>query len=96
MWPLRLRVLQAAMGPDAADPYSRTLQLKTQSLPAAFRFGLPDRLDFFSDTLAAAAFEESVARLQSLGGTPVVIDYAPLAEAAAMLYESALVAESNT
>jgi hypothetical protein len=29
----------------------------------------------------------------ALGGTPVTIDFAPLAQAAALLYESALVAE---
>jgi allophanate hydrolase len=31
--------------------------------------------------------------MQALGGTPVAIDYAPLADAAALLYDSALVAE---
>ena len=88
-----VRVLRAAMGPDAHDPYSRTLALHATPWPAAFRFGVPDSLEFFGDALAQAAFGEAVERLQALGGTPVTIDYAPLAAAADLLYNSALVAE---
>ena len=90
---LAVRVLQVAMGHDMKDPYSRPLKLANRPLPAAFRFGVPDRLTFFGDSLAQAAFDESVQRLRDLGGTPVTIDYTPLAQAAALLYESALVAE---
>lgn len=86
-------VLRAAAGPDARDPYSRELVLRDQAFPAAFRFGVPDALAFFGDAAAEAAFAEAKARLVALGGTAVTIDYAPLAEAAALLYESALVAE---
>lgn len=87
------RVLQSAMGYDAEDPYSRQLALETQPLPAQFRFGVPSTLRFFGDRQSADAFERSVGQLRALGGTPVEIDYAPLAEAAGLLYESALVAE---
>jgi allophanate hydrolase len=90
---LAARVLQQAMGPDPLDPYSRSLQLANRPYPAAFRFGVPDRLGFFGDELSRAAFRQAVQQLQALGGTPVTIGYAPLAEAAALLYESALVAE---
>lgn len=90
---LAARVLQALIGHDAADPYSRRLALASRPFPAAFRFGIPSALDFCGDALAQAAFEDAVARLRTLGGTPVVIDYTPLAQAAALLYESALVAE---
>ncbi|MDO9404038.1 MAG: allophanate hydrolase [Polaromonas sp.] len=90
---LAAQVLQAAMGPDAADPYSRHLRLASRPFATAFRFGVPDQLEFFGDTQAEKAFEESVRRLQALGGEPVTIDYAPLAGAAALLYDSALVAE---
>lgn len=86
-------VLQVAMGYDPRDPYSRELPMATAALPAAFRFGVPAQLAFFGDTLAQAAFDEAVARLVKLGGTPVPVDYTPLAEAASLLYESALVAE---
>ena len=87
------RVLQAAMGFDAEDPYSRSLALATQPLPAAFRFGVPSSLEFFGDEAASAAFGHAVEQMRALGGTPVTIDYAPLADAAALLYDSALVAE---
>ena len=90
---LAVDVLLAAAGPDARDPYSRDLALRTDPFPSAFRFGVPDTLAFFGDSVAEEAFGEAQARLVALGGTPVTIPYAPLAEAAALLYESALVAE---
>ena len=86
-------VLLACAGYDARDPYSRDLPLRREPLPAHFRFGVPDRLSFFGDTAAERAFNDATARLLAMGGSPVSIPYAPLAEAAALLYESALVAE---
>ncbi|MDQ0083708.1 allophanate hydrolase [Variovorax boronicumulans] len=86
-------VLLAAVGHDARDPYSRDLTLSRKPLPAHFRFGVPDKLSFFGDTAAERAFNDATARLLAMGGSPVTISYAPLAEAAALLYESALVAE---
>jgi allophanate hydrolase len=86
-------VLLAAAGPDARDPYSRDLPLRRQPLPARFTFGVPDTLSFFGDAAAEQAFNDATARLLAMGGSPVTIPYAPLAEAAALLYESALVAE---
>src|SRR4029079_9000515 len=62
-------------------------------LPARFRFGVPTPLRFFGDGESAAAFDRAVEQMKELGGTPVDIDYAPLAEAASLLYDSALVAE---
>ncbi|HEX7867841.1 MAG TPA: allophanate hydrolase [Variovorax sp.] len=86
-------VLLATAGHDARDPYSRDLTLRREPLPAHFRFGVPDRLSFFGDAAAERAFNDATARLLAMGGSPVTIAYAPLAEAAALLYESALVAE---
>ena len=91
-----VQVLQAAMGYDALDPFSRQLPLNSDAYPAAFRFGVPSALEFYGDTAASAAFDLAIARLKSMGGTLVAIDYKPLAEAAALLYESALVAERYT
>lgn len=87
------RVLAVAQGYDAHDPYARRLPLATTPLPAAFRFGVPAPLEFHGDALAEQAFAQAIEGLRALGGTPVQIDYAPLAGAAALLYESALVAE---
>ena len=88
-----VRVLESVMGADDRDPFSRVLPMRREPLPAAFRFGVPDTLEFYGDRLAAEAFAAAVTQLQMLGGTPVAIAYAPLAEAAALLYDSALVAE---
>jgi allophanate hydrolase len=93
---LAAQVLEAAIGFDAADPYSRRLNLSGNSYPAAFRFGVPTAPEFFGDLLAEAAFREAVTRLRELGGTPVTIDYTPLAQTAELLYESAIVAERYT
>ena len=88
-----VQVLRAAIGPDSADPFSRSLTLASRPFSPAFRFGVPDALTFYGDDLAAKAFDDAIARLEAMGGVKVVIDYAPLAQAAALLYESALVAE---
>jgi len=90
---LAAQVLAVAMGHDAQDPYSRPLQLASRPFPAAFRFGVPAPLTFCGDDFARSEFERAVGRLTAMGGTPVTIDFSPLAEAAALLYESALVAE---
>ncbi len=88
-----LKVLKAAAAFDPLDPYGRELPLLQTPYPARFRFGVPSVLAFFGDSAAEAAFADAIARLEAMGGTAVTIDYAPLAEAAALLYDSALVAE---
>jgi len=90
---LAARVLDAAIGYDPLDPYSRQLSLASRAFPGAFRFGVPSTLEFFGDALAESAFGDAVARLRQLGGAPVTVDFKPLAQIAALLYESALVAE---
>ena len=91
-----VEVLQCAMGHDAQDPWSRKLTLATQPFQAAFCFGVPGSLGFHGDEAARAAFAQAVARLEAMGGTAVTIDFAPLSKVAALLYESALVAERYT
>ncbi|MBK9439775.1 MAG: allophanate hydrolase [Comamonadaceae bacterium] len=87
------QVLQVAMGPDPQDPYSRSLALASRPWAGAFRFGVPNSLEFFGDVAAQDAFAQAIVRLTDMGGIRVDIDYTPLARAAALLYESALVAE---
>jgi allophanate hydrolase len=87
------RVLLSAMGPDAQDPYSRNLPLNAIPLPKQFRFGVPDHLEWFGDQQAKAEFDKAIAHCIRLGGTPITINYQPLADAAALLYGSALLAE---
>ncbi|MBU1442600.1 MAG: allophanate hydrolase [Gammaproteobacteria bacterium] len=90
---LAVQVLVAALGPDPADPYSRALELDPTPLPAGFRFGLPAEPRFFGDRLAQVEFERAIVQMEALGGVAVKIDYTPLAQAASLLYDSALVAE---
>jgi allophanate hydrolase len=90
---LAAQVLQLAMGHDPEDPYSRTLQMQTSAFAPGFRFGVPSELSFFGDDGAKEAFQQAVARLEAMGAQSVAVDFAPLAQAAAMLYDSALVAE---
>lgn len=91
------RVLTVASGYDAADAYSR--KAPSAAAPAstarAFRFGVPraDQLEFFGDSEYARLFNEAVARLESLGGQRVAIDFAPFRAAAKLLYEGAFIAE---
>ncbi|WP_093385677.1 allophanate hydrolase [Variovorax sp. OV329] len=88
-----VQVLRAAMGFDAQDPFSRSLALEREPFGPRFRFGVPSELQFFGDEQAAQAFVQAIEKLQALGGAPVQIDYEPLAQAAELLYDSALVAE---
>ena len=87
-------VLAAAQGFDASDPYSRRSAAE-KSLGSSFRFGVPqdDQLEFFGNPETPQLFRDAVLRLQSLGGQPVVIDFAPFLETARLLYEGPLVAE---
>jgi allophanate hydrolase len=83
---------------DPADPFSRPADAYPRSgdIPVVgFRFGVPrpSQLEFFGDAEAARLYAEAVARLRSLGGTPVEIDFAPFAETAALLYSGPWVAE---
>ena len=88
-----VQVLESAMGHDPLDAYSRQLTLASEAYPANFKFGVPDQLEFFGDTLAEAAFQAAVLRLQAMGGTAVKLDFGPFKQAAQLLYGSALVAE---
>jgi allophanate hydrolase len=86
------KVLDAAEGFDAADPYSRPIG--NQGL-ASLRFGVPrqDQMQFFGDTEYERLFGLAVRQLQSLGGNAVEINFAPFIEAARLLYEGPWIAE---
>lgn len=83
--PDTLAVAQAAGAYDPDDPYSRPA-LPGAKLPAAFRFGVPRPRTFFGDAEAAAGYDAAIRRAEAAGGTAVAFDFAPFAEAAALLY----------
>lgn len=90
-------VLSVAAGYDAEDAYSRKAPaVATVAVPVAdgFRFGVPSGgLEFFGDGEAATLYRQSIARLESLGGIKVDIDFTPFREAARLLYSGPWVAE---
>jgi allophanate hydrolase len=87
-------VLAVAEGFDPEDSLSRRRPTAPASLPADFRFGVPaGPLDFCGDKESERLFGEAVARLESLGGRRVSIDFTPFAAAARLLYQGPYVAE---
>jgi allophanate hydrolase len=89
-------VLEHAAGFVEADPFSRhSISGASSWLGSEFRFGTLkyDQREFFGDDAAAALYENAIAQLSQLGGTPVPIDYEPFQIAAELLYSGPWVAE---
>lgn len=83
---------------DSRDAYSRSNPawngvLAFGAPQAGFRFGVPDKLEFFGCAESEALFDAAKARLVALGGVPVTVDFAPFLAAARLLYEGPWVAE---
>lgn len=88
------RVRRVMQGDDPSDPYARPMAPRALPLDR-FRFGVlskPDR-NFFGDAETEALYDAAVARLETLGGLAVEIDYAPFRDCAALLYGGPWVAE---
>jgi len=88
-------VLHAAQAFDPRDPFSRHAGQQEAWPPAGFRFGVPhsDWLRFFGDNSAGALFEDTVRRVEMLGGIRTEFDYEPFHQAAQLLYEGPWIAE---
>ncbi|AVF36393.1 allophanate hydrolase [Rahnella sikkimica] len=87
-------VAHAAGGYDATDAYSRkNPHTAPFALPVQPRIAVPDRLEFFGDDLAEAAFREALEHLRHNGATLETIDFTPFRELAGQLYYGAWVAE---
>lgn len=88
-------VLDVAAGFDAGNAYSRALPKCAPGIPANFKFGILPlaQREFFGDAEAAELYEQAIANLRAAGGEPVEFDYAPFAQAAALLYAGPWVAE---
>ena len=85
--------LASAAGFDAADAYARQLSM-LGVLRRKYRIAVPDKLEFFGDDQARAAFEHSLAALRALPNVEIgEIAFAPFAAAAALLYDGPWVAE---
>ena len=91
-------VLAAVASPDVSDWSSREREVGDGASPwlsGRFRFGVPplSQLEFFGDTAAASLFATAIARMESIGGVPAEMDYAPFLETAQLLYSGPWVAE---
>lgn len=86
-------VFAVAQGPDEKDIWSREAASSPAPLGRTFTFGVPENPEFCGNDVWAQAFREAIARLESLGGTAVALDYAPYREAADMLYFGPYLAE---
>ncbi|MDB5508079.1 MAG: allophanate hydrolase [Hyphomicrobiales bacterium] len=88
------RVFETMRGFDPADDYSRPAS--PRNLPSeGIRFGVLGEAEreFFGDNDTAALYDAAIARLESLGGEKIEIDYAPFRETAHLLYGGPWVAE---
>jgi allophanate hydrolase len=86
-------VLRVISGFDAADPYSRRAPARPAPWPATPVLGVPATLEWFGDRHAERVHLDALYRLQAMGVELRAIDFAPLFETAALLYEGPWVAE---
>jgi allophanate hydrolase len=86
-------VLGLMQGYDGADPYSRKAGPTAPPWPARPVLGIPATQEWFGDAAAAAAWEAACAHLTSLGVELRPIDFRPLWDVAALLYDGPWVAE---
>lgn len=92
-------VFSAAAGFDAADPYSRRVEVgRPGATPPVPTIGVPSRESrrLSRDAAQEAAFEATLGRLSARGARVVEIDFAPFFAAADMLYAGPWVAERHT
>ncbi len=80
---------------EFSKPEADTVDLTIGALPARFRFGVPggSALRFFGDDEAAKLFARAIARLESMGGTRVEVDFTPFEETQKLLYGGPFIAE---
>ena len=80
---------------EFSKPEADAIDLAVSPLPASFRFGVPagSALRFFGDDEAAKLFDQAVARMESMGGTRVDVDFTPFEETQKLLYGGPFIAE---
>ena len=90
-------VLDVVAAYDPDDAYSRNMPLSPAGRASlqGRRFAVPGRsqLEFFGDVEAAELFDRLCGRLSDSGAELIVVDFAPFAEAAALLYQGPRLAE---
>jgi allophanate hydrolase len=87
-------VLAVLEGPDADDPYS-AFAPGPATLPPTRRIGVPQAVDLDATIGYDRAWADTLQRLRDEGHTLVPIDFGPLHEVAALLYDGPWVAERH-
>jgi allophanate hydrolase len=87
-------VLSVLEGPDARDAYS-LFSTGRAALPARPRLGVPRQAVFHGDAGYASAWPDALARAETLGAELVELDFTPLFDVAALLYDGPWVAERH-
>ena len=88
-------VLEVAAGFDTDDAYSRPAAPPLIQFPPNLRLGVPRQREFFGDALQAHEFDLALLRARALGATITEIDFQPMFEVAALLYQGPWVAERH-
>jgi len=90
-----LAVLSEIAAPDVADPFSRTAPPVPLSPRRPWRCAipLPAQQEFHGDGAAEAIYHSALTRLEDLGAELVEVDFAPMFEAAGLLYDGPWLAE---
>ncbi|HWJ74404.1 MAG TPA: allophanate hydrolase [Kaistia sp.] len=80
---------------EFSKPEADQVDLAIGPIPPQFRFGVPAgaALRFFGDEGAAKLFAAAVARLETMGGTKVEVDFTPFEETQKLLYGGPFIAE---
>jgi len=93
------RAYQVASVYDPADAYARpAVAADLTPAPPVLRIGIPspDSIRFFGDDVQKASFKSAVDLLRDNGAVISEVDFTPLYDVAAMLYDGAWVAERHT
>jgi len=83
---------------DAADAYSKKMPAPHMGGPQpGYRLGVPstESIRFLGDDAQARSFQDSLARLRSLGAEITEVDFTPFFDVAEMLYDGPWVAERH-
>ena len=88
-------VYQAMARFDAGDAYAREMPARqpVRTLAATPRLGIPAAPEWFADNASADAWQRTLESLQAMGVECVPLDFTPLHELAALLYNGPWVAE---
>jgi allophanate hydrolase len=87
-------VLSVLEGPDTRDAYSHFTPGRA-ALPSRPRLGVPRQTVFHGDAAYEGAWPDALARTRELGADLVELDFSPLFDVAALLYEGPWVAERH-